>query len=602
MLNGELLGQEALSGETQKEVIKIGGGGGGGTNNYPTLNNKPSINDVELVGNKTSEELGLASAEDLTECIKNTSIDRMYGIMQETNENKTLTLTPVNDNEMNNRNGWSWSKYRAVRLSDFDRLLKLGLIDNKETLTEEEKAAAQSWLGVDNKLDKVTEITTYDQLYLKNNDGTQTMVNVTELGGAYIGGGIPRYSGGGCISVGKPTYGSAATPKSYVDAVLDNKLDKVIDETSYRQAYVKDTNGEQFMMNITNQAFGDSLPLRNAAGNICVGTPSQYNHATPKQYVDDKFNGANKAVSFVNYSAMITSINALAKTSYSVGQNIMIITLSVPDLWVSEIAEESVPYTYVSDDDFIAGLNTNGSVQVGFFKLSALETQSVDLTDYAKISQVNDINTNLADNYVKNTDYAKPSVAGIVYTNDNFGLTMGWSSGSEGLIRVVTATEKNIEEKTNQFRPITPTNLDYAVKTSLTTNTETLTDEEKLNAQTWLGIPENYVKNTDIATASTAGISRIFPVNNAKDTGVGLTGNNVLTVVPATESDIDEKTNLRNPIVAGNLDYAVASALKNNSITLTDEEKAAARNWLGIAATPALSATQLADGSYSITF
>jgi hypothetical protein len=36
---------------------------GGGTYDYERLRNKPSINDVELIGNKTSEELGLASLE-----------------------------------------------------------------------------------------------------------------------------------------------------------------------------------------------------------------------------------------------------------------------------------------------------------------------------------------------------------------------------------------------------------------------------------------------------------------------------------------------------------------------------------------------------------
>ena len=38
-----------------------GGGGTGGTSNYPDLANKPQINGVELVGNKTSEDLGIES-------------------------------------------------------------------------------------------------------------------------------------------------------------------------------------------------------------------------------------------------------------------------------------------------------------------------------------------------------------------------------------------------------------------------------------------------------------------------------------------------------------------------------------------------------------
>lgn len=36
-----------------------GGGGGGGSDNYNDLSNKPSINDVQLAGNKTAEQLKL---------------------------------------------------------------------------------------------------------------------------------------------------------------------------------------------------------------------------------------------------------------------------------------------------------------------------------------------------------------------------------------------------------------------------------------------------------------------------------------------------------------------------------------------------------------
>lgn len=40
-------------------AVHISGGGGGGTSNYNDLSNKPSINNVELVGNKTLEALGI---------------------------------------------------------------------------------------------------------------------------------------------------------------------------------------------------------------------------------------------------------------------------------------------------------------------------------------------------------------------------------------------------------------------------------------------------------------------------------------------------------------------------------------------------------------
>lgn len=48
---------------TEEEVnigkIKTDTVASGGTSNYEELNNKPSINSVELVGNKTLEELGI---------------------------------------------------------------------------------------------------------------------------------------------------------------------------------------------------------------------------------------------------------------------------------------------------------------------------------------------------------------------------------------------------------------------------------------------------------------------------------------------------------------------------------------------------------------
>lgn len=56
-----------------------GGGGTGGTSNYPDLANKPRINGVELIGNKTSEDLGIdpgISEETLIQAIAQESAAR----------------------------------------------------------------------------------------------------------------------------------------------------------------------------------------------------------------------------------------------------------------------------------------------------------------------------------------------------------------------------------------------------------------------------------------------------------------------------------------------------------------------------------------------
>lgn len=101
--------------------------------------------------------------------------------------------------------------------------------------------------------------------------------------------------------------------------------------------------------------------------------------------------GANQAVSFVSYSDMVTTVNALAADVYRAGQNVMIQTLEVPDLWVYSVESTSVPYTYTTDEAFINGLDTDGYVQVGYYKLSALETQKVDLTDYYDKTETDDL-------------------------------------------------------------------------------------------------------------------------------------------------------------------------------------------------------------------
>ena len=50
----------------EKVIALYGGSGGSGTNNYNALLNKPSINGVDLVGNKTLVDLKLLYEEEIT--------------------------------------------------------------------------------------------------------------------------------------------------------------------------------------------------------------------------------------------------------------------------------------------------------------------------------------------------------------------------------------------------------------------------------------------------------------------------------------------------------------------------------------------------------
>lgn len=98
--------------------------------------------------------------------------------------------------------------------------------------------------------------------------------------------------------------------------------------------------------------------------------------------------GANQSLVYNNYSEMIAIFNSLDNDVYKVGQNILIITLDVPDLWISEVKDIVIPYTYITDDEFVTELNENGYIQIGHYKISALETQKVNLPDYIKKAEL----------------------------------------------------------------------------------------------------------------------------------------------------------------------------------------------------------------------
>lgn len=97
--------------------------------------------------------------------------------------------------------------------------------------------------------------------------------------------------------------------------------------------------------------------------------------------------GASQTLNYLDYQDMVTNFNAFDKNKFSAGRNIMIKKLNVPDMWIYELSEEYVEYTYTTDEDLISLLLSSTGLQVGYYILSALETQKVDLTDYAKKEQ-----------------------------------------------------------------------------------------------------------------------------------------------------------------------------------------------------------------------
>ena len=97
--------------------------------------------------------------------------------------------------------------------------------------------------------------------------------------------------------------------------------------------------------------------------------------------------GRVRAVSFASYSELTETVNAAAKTDYKIGDVFYLRAQSVPDLWVYDVADNSSAYTYSTDEALVSAIQTDGFVQVGYFKLSALESAKVDLAGFVPTSR-----------------------------------------------------------------------------------------------------------------------------------------------------------------------------------------------------------------------
>ena len=115
---------------------------------------------------------------------------------------------------------------------------------------------------------------------------------------------------------------------------------------------------------------------QDGAGNNIVNT-----YAT-KTALQEGLAGKAKTVTFDTYQAFVTAVNAYTKTQLNVGDNALIKTLNVPDMWVTRVDTTATPYTYTTDQAIIDKLNTTTGLQVGYFNFSKLETTKVDLEPY----------------------------------------------------------------------------------------------------------------------------------------------------------------------------------------------------------------------------
>lgn len=95
--------------------------------------------------------------------------------------------------------------------------------------------------------------------------------------------------------------------------------------------------------------------------------------------------------------------------------------------------------------------------------------------------------------YVKKTDYAKGTVAGIIRVDSSTPFTM---LNNTGLLGVTVPTTTEMKNRLSS-RVLPLSKLDEAVKLGLTTNKLTLSEADKTSAAKWLGLPRTYADLPD---------------------------------------------------------------------------------------------------------
>lgn len=111
--------------------------------------------------------------------------------------------------------------------------------------------------------------------------------------------------------------------------------------------------------------------------------------------------------------------------------------------------------------------------------------------------------------FVKFTDWASDNVTGVARWVSGLGLKVD----QYGRGQLVRAGEGDISAKTQEYKPIVPKTLDYAVKVGVTTNSETLTDEEKASACEWLGAVKKDTKSSNGVYGKSAGNEILYSVS-----------------------------------------------------------------------------------------
>ena len=93
-----------------------------------------------------------------------------------------------------------------------------------------------------------------------------------------------------------------------------------------------------------------------------------------------KADGRSNSIGFMTAKDAVTALNGYPRNQLKGGDTIWIVETGTPDLWVTEVAENSVPYNYTTKDKFNQDLVDNKVLQIGYFKTAYQESDGKPVT------------------------------------------------------------------------------------------------------------------------------------------------------------------------------------------------------------------------------
>lgn len=181
-------------------------------------------------------------------------------------------------------------------------------------------------------------------------------------------------------------------------------------------------------------SWNDLLNKPNIVNSLDSASASDLLSANQGRVLKSMIQAIPQATSYKNTANLIAELNSSTGSEFVVGHNLYILELGVPDFWISEVSNTPKQFTGTSQD-LVNSIKLSGSVQIGYYKISMLETEKVELSQYVTTTQLNEAISALG------IDSLKTKVADVVGVVGN---------DSKGLVKDVNDLKRDVSSVTER--------------------------------------------------------------------------------------------------------------------------------------------------------